>query len=483
MKHPARPGAPPPFCDAMTTEVYLCGTAHVSSRSCEEVTSLIRAVRPDAVMAELCPQRLAMLCGWNDGDVFDQEQLLQRAEEEQNAVEEEAKLSLGSVRKMGVTGALLVWMQAKSARALAVKPGEEFRCALREARRLSSGGGLLAGQGQQPSHHCDFMLLDRPCSITLRRLFESLSRWQRVRLIASVVWSGLFLTPRKLTKWLNKNLDDEKSITQEILELGKAFPPVVTTLIKERDAFMVRRVRECAVVKRPKRVVVVVGAGHVNGMADLWDSLVNAQAATNSGGGGDGSSSSSSSNDNFDPSGDFSQSAQFREEYSTLPVCVSDDMLAHVDALNEEQKGRGSSSSSNNNNNKATMGTRTTTTMATAGEGASEPHGEPGAPPSPLNPPLRFADGERVLVWSGEGLPQRGHVLCGRYRLEEADRGEPFPDGSYPMPKVVAYLVQLDESSSVDQDNGGGVLAVPFDDEACLSRDDFLAGLPLSRPH
>ena len=39
-----------------TCEVYLCGTAHVSSRSCDEVRGVIRTVQPDCVMIELCSQ-------------------------------------------------------------------------------------------------------------------------------------------------------------------------------------------------------------------------------------------------------------------------------------------------------------------------------------------------------------------------------------------------------------------------------------------
>ena len=42
-------------------EVYLVGTAHVSQRSADEVSELIRLVRPDHVAVELCPSRAARL--------------------------------------------------------------------------------------------------------------------------------------------------------------------------------------------------------------------------------------------------------------------------------------------------------------------------------------------------------------------------------------------------------------------------------------
>ena len=227
----------------METEVYIIGTAHVSSRSCEEVTSLIQHVKPDAVLVELCTQRLTMLNNY-DGDESKQQQ-----EQQEKQDEEESRLTLGNVRRNGGIGSLLMWMQARSARALHVKPGEEMRCALREARRLSrgegGGGGGGGGEGTAataPSkpQRCDFFVCDRPCAITLRRLFDSLKRWQKVRLIASVIWSGIFISPRRMKKWLNANLDDGDSITDEILKLGKSFPSVVATLLYERDCYMVR---------------------------------------------------------------------------------------------------------------------------------------------------------------------------------------------------------------------------------------------------
>lgn len=42
-------------------EVYLVGTAHVSQKSAVEVREMIQLVRPQTVVMELCPARLAKL--------------------------------------------------------------------------------------------------------------------------------------------------------------------------------------------------------------------------------------------------------------------------------------------------------------------------------------------------------------------------------------------------------------------------------------
>lgn len=41
--------------------VYVLGVSHVSRESCEEAAELIGAVRPDAVLLELCKDRLRLL--------------------------------------------------------------------------------------------------------------------------------------------------------------------------------------------------------------------------------------------------------------------------------------------------------------------------------------------------------------------------------------------------------------------------------------
>lgn len=42
-------------------EVFLLGTSHCSQQSAEQASMLVRAVRPSAVVVELCPSRLGML--------------------------------------------------------------------------------------------------------------------------------------------------------------------------------------------------------------------------------------------------------------------------------------------------------------------------------------------------------------------------------------------------------------------------------------
>ena len=124
-----------------------------------------------------------------------------------------------------------------------------------------------------------------------------------MRLLLSVAWSGFFVNPRQLRKWLDRQLGDGGVIEEEIVRLGRSFPSLVSTLITERDQYMVARLREAAAVLRPSRLVAVVGAGHLAGMVGAWEvPLDSAHLAA------------------------LAVSAAGAEVYSPLPVAVTEDM-------------------------------------------------------------------------------------------------------------------------------------------------------------
>jgi hypothetical protein len=50
-----------PRLDKGETTFYILGTAHVSTASCEDAAELIRSIKPQVVMVELCIERKAML--------------------------------------------------------------------------------------------------------------------------------------------------------------------------------------------------------------------------------------------------------------------------------------------------------------------------------------------------------------------------------------------------------------------------------------
>jgi len=53
--------APNPAAPGGRTTVYVLGMSHVSQRSCEDIEQLVRLVRPDVVLLELCKDRVTGL--------------------------------------------------------------------------------------------------------------------------------------------------------------------------------------------------------------------------------------------------------------------------------------------------------------------------------------------------------------------------------------------------------------------------------------
>lgn len=96
---------------------HLVGTAHISRASCDDVRTVIRAVKPDIVMIELCPERRFML--------------------QSSATLKPTTLndSIASWRRgeSNLFHALYSWYLYQMAGNLEVTPGEEFRVALTEA--------------------------------------------------------------------------------------------------------------------------------------------------------------------------------------------------------------------------------------------------------------------------------------------------------------------------------------------------------------
>lgn len=219
------------------TTYYILGTAHVSTASCQDVVTLIRAVKPEVVMVELCVERKPILS--------------------MEKVKEPALGEvLGEIRRGRATPfqGIYSWLLAKVGKNLEVMPGEEFRVALREAHAV--GAQVVLG--------------DRPLTVTLARVWHALSLWEKVKLTTSLLWTGLSQLDSEDMKKEIERMKESDVLTEAIREFGKEFPSLIRPLLSERDEYMVYIMRKLAL--RAKSVVAVVGAGHLQGIRERWNS-------------------------------------------------------------------------------------------------------------------------------------------------------------------------------------------------------------------
>lgn len=149
--------------------------------------------------------------------------------------------------------AIYSWLISRVAADLDVYPGDEFRVAVREANQIQAS----------------VVLGDRPLSITLNRLWTALSFFEKVKLVFSLLWTGIASTDTDLLRSDIEKMKEADVLTEAVKEFGKDFPSIILSLITERDQFMVHVMRRLA--SRSSKVVAVVGAGHLKGISEQWD--------------------------------------------------------------------------------------------------------------------------------------------------------------------------------------------------------------------
>lgn len=218
------------------TTYYLVGTAHVSARSVEEVRTVIEQVKPDLVAVELCKARhdaLTKDSAFRDLDVF-------KVVREGKTLYLLAHLALSSYqRRIGAS--------------LGVKPGAELLAAV-----------TVANENGIPVE-----LIDRDINTTLKRTWRNLGLWKRSTLLASLMVGfedkkGEPADERSIEDQI-ESLKEQKALSEMLTELGRAVPEIKAPLIDERDSYLAGKLAAASTGK--KRVVAVVGAAHVPGMA------------------------------------------------------------------------------------------------------------------------------------------------------------------------------------------------------------------------
>jgi pheromone shutdown-related protein TraB len=208
-------------------EIYLVGTAHVSQRSVEDVRRVVDELRPDTVCVELDAARHHALVDpkrWRNLDIF--EVIRQRRV------------------PFLLTSLALSSYQRRLGEKLGVRPGAEMIAAIEHADRI--GARLV--------------LADRDIQATLKRTWAALSPWDCLQLAGALV--GSLFAKGEITKEQVEALKDRDNIGELVREFAEVMPRLQRPLIDERDRFLMSSIREAP----GRRVVGVVGAGHVGGM-------------------------------------------------------------------------------------------------------------------------------------------------------------------------------------------------------------------------
>ncbi len=210
--------------------ILLVGTAHISQQSTDLVKKVIEQEQPDTVCIELDERRYAALSRPANWENLDLKQVVRNKQ-------------LTTL----MVNLILATYQKKLGGQLGIMPGAELLAAAQTAERLN----------------IPIKLCDRDVRVTLRRAWHATSFIKKGYLLATLLTS-LFdkteLDEQKLSDMRRKDV-----LSELITQLGEALPHTKQVLIDERDIYMAEKIKGSP----GKRLVAVVGAGHIEGIKQV----------------------------------------------------------------------------------------------------------------------------------------------------------------------------------------------------------------------
>lgn len=208
-------------------EIILIGTAHISKQSVDLVKEVIEKENPDVVCVELDERRYKSLSEKNRWENLDLKTIIKEKQLSTLII----NLALASYQK-------------KMGEKLGIAPGME----LVEATKIAKEKNI------------SIELCDRDIRITLKRAWNSMSFWQKLKFLTSGF--GSLFEKQELSEEKLAELRKKDVLSEMMEELGKALPVLKRVLIDERDTYLAEKIKSA----NGNKLVAVVGAGHVQGI-------------------------------------------------------------------------------------------------------------------------------------------------------------------------------------------------------------------------
>ena len=205
----------------------MVGTAHISRESVDLVREVINAEQPDCVCVELDEKRYEALAKRKKWELLDLKEIIRKKQ-----------LSTLLVNMM------LASYQKKLGDQMGVQPGTE----------------LLEATLEADKNKIPVALCDRDVRVTLRRAWKSTSFFRKNYLLASIMAS--MFDDTEISEDKLRELKESDMLSELMNELGEVMPELKKVLIDERDTYLTEKIKAAP----GKKIVAVVGAGHVAGI-------------------------------------------------------------------------------------------------------------------------------------------------------------------------------------------------------------------------
>jgi pheromone shutdown-related protein TraB len=214
-------------------EFVLLGTAHVSRASVEAVNAMVEREHFDAFAIELCESRAR---GIRDPDAF-------------------AKMDLFHVIRTGKAGMVFASLALSS-----------FQQRIAEQYGIEPGAEMKAAMAAADAQGIPLWLVDREIGTTLNHAYRGVRFRDRMGIVGSLIAS--VFSREEIDEAEIEKLKQGDILEGAFGEFAHESKPLYDALIGERDRFMSARLREeSAQDPDAKRVLVVIGAGHLAGVS------------------------------------------------------------------------------------------------------------------------------------------------------------------------------------------------------------------------
>ncbi len=215
----------------------IVGTSHVSKESHERIRNAFADFKPTAICLELDRARL--------------EGLLQKKKSSVNPL---------MAARIGLTGYVFSIIgrivQKKIGNLSGIAPGSE----------------MLLGARLAKNNNLKLFLIDQDVALTLRNMSKKVPFREKMRLVLDLILSP-FSKKRRLKIDLTKIPEDE--VIKEVLkEMKKRYYGLYKVLVEDRNKVMAKRIFLLLRQNPEEKLLVVVGAGHLDGLVQEIDSLV-----------------------------------------------------------------------------------------------------------------------------------------------------------------------------------------------------------------
>lgn len=214
-------------------KIRVVGTSHISSQSTQDIKKAFLEFKPSIICVELDAGRLQSLLH-----------------------PEQQRITIQIIRYVGIRGFLFLligrYAQKKLGKIVGVNPGTDMLFAV----QLAKNNGLR------------LQLIDKRLDTVVKKLMRSITVKEYVRMVTDVFRALFSRKKQRLHVSLDKVPSGDVLATLMGL-LKKRYPSFYRVLVDERNHHMARRIILTHKKNLSENILVVVGAGHKKGIADL----------------------------------------------------------------------------------------------------------------------------------------------------------------------------------------------------------------------